>query len=486
MNVSVFTSVTLHRMLVLPVFIMLALMIVPAQAVEKGFADLAERLMPAVVNVSITTTVSSGGSVMQGSPFEEFFEDFMDRQNGAPNKNNGKKEVTSVGSGFVIDPKGIIVTNNHVIEKAEKITVNFSNGDKYDATLVGRDAKTDIAVLKVDAPKDLPSVRFGDSQKARVGEWVIAIGNPFGLGGSLSAGVISAINRDINSGPYDSFIQTDAAINKGNSGGPLFNMDGEVIGVNTAIISPTGGSVGIGFSIPADMAQTVINQLLEFGETRRGWLGVRIQTVTDELAEGLGMSKPKGALIAEIIEDGPADKAGLKQGDVILRFNNKEVAEMRDLPRIVAETGINKKVQVEVLRRGKIVRKSVTVGRLDESEQKDANAAPAPQDQPVEKDVAILGMHLEPLTDAARDRAGMGKDDAGVLIAKVAPNSAAALAGLRGGNVIAELDQEQVNTPDDVVQLVKQARKDDKKSVLVLLKTPNGLRFIALKVEEKQ
>ena len=486
MNISVLNPLTVKRVMVVHALICLAVMIVPAQAVEKGFADLAERLMPAVVNVSITTTVNNGGSVMQGSPFEEFFEDFMDRKNGVPNGENSKKEVTSVGSGFVIDPKGIIVTNNHVIEKAEKITVNFSNGDKYDATLVGRDAKTDIAVLKIDAPKDLPSVDFGDSEKARVGDWVIAIGNPFGLGGSLSAGVISAINRDINSGPYDSFIQTAAAINKGNSGGPLFNMEGEVIGVNTAIISPTGGSVGIGFSIPADMAQTVINQLLEYGETRRGWLGVRIQTVTDELAEGLGMSKPKGALIAEIIEDGPAEKGGLKAGDVILRFNNKPVAEMRDLPRIVAETGINKTVQVEVLRRGKIVRKSVTVGRLDETEQKDAKAAPAPKDQPQEKDVVILGMHLAPLTDAARERAGMAKDDAGVLIAKVAPNSAAALAGLRGGNVIAELDQEQVKVPEDVVKLVKQARTDGKKSVLVLLKTPNGLRFIALKVEEKQ
>ncbi len=277
--------------------------------------------------------------------------------------------------------------------------------------------------------------------RSRVGDWVIAIGNPFGLGGSLSAGVISAMNRDINAGPYDSFIQTDAAINRGNSGGPLFNMQGEVIGVNTAIISPTGGSVGIGFAIPADMALPVIEQLRAYGETRRGWLGVRIQTVTEELAESLGMSKPRGALISEVTSGGPAEEAGLKQGDVILRFDRKEVAEMRDLPRIVAETEVNKKVQVEVLRRGKVIKKTVTVGRLDESQDQRAEAKPKKKDpKPAEKP-SILGMQLAPLTEQARAAVGLKASDNGVLIDGVETNSAAALAGLRRGFVIAELDQ---------------------------------------------
>ena len=260
-----------------------------AQNMPQSFADIVEDLMPAVVNISISTTVQNPPGI-QMSPFEDFFEEFMERDEKEPPK---KRRVSSLGSGFVIDPSGIVITNNHVVENAEEIIVNFSNGEKFKAELLGRDPKTDLAVLKVITDKKLPFVKFGDNTKARVGDWVIAIGNPFGLGGSLSVGVISAINRDINSGPYDSYIQTDAAINKGNSGGPLFNLDGEVIGVNTAIISPTGGSVGIGFSIPADMAQIVIMQLREYGETRRGWLGVRIQRITEDLAESLGLSKPK-------------------------------------------------------------------------------------------------------------------------------------------------------------------------------------------------
>ena len=458
-----------------------------AHAVEEGFADLAEKLMPSVVNISISTNVERGfNSPLQGSPFQDFFEDFLERHTNPQDDKNGppQQKQTSLGSGFVIAPEGIIITNNHVIENADKITVNFSNGDKLDAELIGRDVKTDIAVLKVETDKPLPYVSFGDSTRSRVGDWVIAIGNPFGLGGSLSAGVISAMNRDINAGPYDSFIQTDAAINRGNSGGPLFNMQGEVIGVNTAIISPTGGSVGIGFAIPADMALPVIEQLRAYGETRRGWLGVRIQTVTEELAESLGMSKPRGALISEVTSGGPAEEAGLKQGDVILRFDRKEVAEMRDLPRIVAETEVNKKVQVEVLRRGKVIKKTVTVGRLDESQDQRAEAKPKKKDpKPAEKP-SILGMQLAPLTEQARAAVGLKASDNGVLIDGVETNSAAALAGLRRGFVIAELDQNEVTEPQDVVDIVKKAQSDGKKSVLVLLKTANGLRFVALRVTQ--
>ncbi|MEC7266675.1 MAG: Do family serine endopeptidase, partial [Pseudomonadota bacterium] len=335
-----------------------------ARGVPDGFADLAERLMPAVVNISTSQTVDTSATPPGQPPFNDFFEEFF-RQRQDPQAPSRRK-VSSLGSGFVIDPDGIIITNNHVIEEADEIVVNFSDGSKYDATVIGRDPKTDIAVLKINADKALPFVPMGNSSSARVGDWVIAIGNPFGLGGSLSAGVISAINRDINAGPYDSFIQTDAAINRGNSGGPLFNLDGEVIGVNSAIISPSGGSVGIGFSIPADLASSVIAQLRKFGETRRGWLGVRIQAVTDDLAESLGLDKPRGALVSEVSEDGPAKKGGIRVGDVIVRFNGTDVPQMRDLPRIVADTEISKKVKVEVIRRGKSKTLTIVTGRLEE------------------------------------------------------------------------------------------------------------------------
>ena len=449
-----------------------------AQNMPQSFADIVEDLMPAVVNISISTTVQNPPGI-QMSPFEDFFEEFMERDEKEQPKN---RRVSSLGSGFVIDPSGIVITNNHVVENAEEIIVNFSNGEKFKAELLGRDPKTDLAVLKIITEKKLPFVKFGDNTKARVGDWVIAIGNPFGLGGSLSVGVISAINRDINSGPYDSYIQTDAAINKGNSGGPLFNMDGEVIGVNTAIISPTGGSVGIGFSIPADMAQIVITQLREYGETRRGWLGVRIQRITEDLAESLGLSKPKGALVSEIIPGGPADEAGMKQGDVILSFDGKEVAEMRDLPRIVAETPIDKAVQVKVQRRGKVVTLKVKVGRLEESDQlaesQDANS----KKQTNQSGLKLLGLTLEKLDAKTRGRAGLDDDKEGVLIAKVDADSSASESGVKSGDIIIEVDQKSVAKPQDVRDLVNKAKKAGKKSILVLMHTLEGLRFVAIKI----
>lgn len=482
-----------------------------AKGTPDGFADLAEKLMPAVVNVSISSTMKKPPPQMQGKPFEgpfqDFFEDFLNRQNrrGGQNRDqnrdqnkNGeknlkrdespKRKIASLGSGFVIDPSGIIVTNNHVIEDADEITVTFPNGDKFPATLIGRDKKIDLAVLQIKADKPLPFVTFGDNKQSRVGDWVIAIGNPFGLGGSLSAGVISAINRDIQSGPYDSFIQTDAAINRGNSGGPLFNMDGQVIGVNTAIISPTGGSVGIGFSIPADLAVNVIDQLREFGETRRGWLGVRIQTVTDELAEGLNMDKPSGALISEIFPDGPAAVGGIKQGDVILSFNKKPVREMRDLPRIVAETEIGDKVAVDVWRRGKKIRKSVIVGRLEEAEAKQAgkNSEKKPSVKPTDGSVEILGMTLRLLDDKTKLENGLESDDGGVIISHIKRESPAALAGLRPRSIITEVDQQSIRQPEDVTRLISRAREAGKKSVLVLLRSQAGLRFIALRIIEDE
>jgi len=452
-----------------------------ARGAPESFADLAERLAPAVVNISTTQTVDRSSSRDRvPEQFREFFEEFLDRMpQEAPPEH---QKVSSLGSGFVIDPKGIIVTNNHVIEDADEIVVNFTNGDKYDAKVVGRDPKTDLAVLKieVDGKKKFPFVKFGKSGSARVGDWVIAIGNPFGLGGSLSAGVISAINRDINAGPYDSFIQTDAAINRGNSGGPLFNLDGEVIGVNSAIISPSGGSVGIGFSIPSDLVQTVIAQLQEYGETRRGWLGVRIQQVTYELAETLGLKKAQGALVSEVSKGGPAEKGGVEVGDVIIRFDGKKVDEMRDLPRIVAETDIDKRVDVDIMRGGKEKKLFIVTGRLDETpvlakdDEKPSSGA--------QKGPEVMGMALRDLDDAARSRYNIPGDVTGALIVSITPNSNAAEAGVRPGDVVTKIGQTTVTSVSEGTKALEAAQKSGQSSVLLLLRNSSGLRFIALKL----
>lgn len=447
-----------------------------------GFADLAEKLMPAVVNISISQTVEN--KLPQGHPpMNEFFEEFFGQpmpQQQAP----GPRKVSSLGSGFVVDAAGIIITNNHVIENADEITVKFSNGEEYGATIIGRDPKTDLAVLQIKAGKKLPFVKFGDNRASRVGDWVIAIGNPFGLGGSLSAGVISAINRDINAGPYDSFIQTDAAINRGNSGGPLFNLDGEVIGVNSAIISPTGGSVGIGFSIPADLAKNVIGQLREYGETRRGWLGVRVQQVTDELAEGLGLARAMGALVAEVTPGGPAEKGGLEPGDVIVTFDSKPVPEMRDLPRLVAETSIKKRVPVTVIRKGKRRKLYIVTGRLEEADLARNDTPAKPQKKAKSgKGLVVEGMTLSTLDDALVKRFNLPEGETGIVITQIAAGSQAAEDNIRVGDIIREVDQRKVRQPADVQRLVKAARRSGKKSLLMLLSTGGTLRFFALGLE---
>ncbi|MEM8752618.1 MAG: DegQ family serine endoprotease, partial [Pseudomonadota bacterium] len=431
-----------------------------ASAAPESFADLAERLSPAVVNISTTQTVEApqnSGPRPQfppGSPFEELFRDFFDGD-----RQQGPRTANSLGSGFVIDPQGLIVTNNHVIENADEIVVNFIDGTSLPAELVGTDPKTDVAVLKVTPPTPLAFVPFGESDSARVGDWVIAIGNPFGLGGSVSAGIISARNRDINSGPYDDFIQTDAAINRGNSGGPLFNMDGEVIGVNTAIISPSGGSIGIGFAVPSVLVKTVVAQLREFGRTRRGWLGVRIQAVTDELAEGLGLENPSGALVSEVTPEGPAAEGGVEAGDVILRFDGRDVRTMRDLPRMVAETEVGKDVRVVVWRKGKTQTVKVVLGLLEEGEE---GAPPAEVDKPEAPAAAetALGMKLEPLTSANRGDHNLAEDVKGVLVTEVDGSSVAAQKGIRPGDVIVEVAQEPVATPADVRGGVARAREE--------------------------
>src|SRR5262245_52196152 len=361
-----------------------------------NIADVAERVIDAVVNISTSQKVEVRRGQMpqvpQDSPLDELFKEFFKNrrgQGGDQDSDNtpSTRRVNSLGSGFVIDAQGIVVTNNHVISEADEVTVIFNDGSRLKAEVIGRDTKVDLALLKVKPDKPLKFVKFGDSEKLRLGEWVVAIGNPFSLGGTVTAGIISARNRDINSGPYDNYIQTDAAINRGNSGGPLFNLDGDVIGVNTAIISPSGGSIGIGFAVPSKTALAVIDQLQNFGETRRGWLGVRIQQVTDEIAESLGIKPARGALVAGVDEKGPARPAGIEPGDVIVKFDGKEIKEMRDLPRVVADTPVGKEVPVQVIRKGKEETKTVTLGRLEDGERQASLTTPqtTPETKPVIK-----------------------------------------------------------------------------------------------------
>ncbi|MFP4536893.1 MAG: Do family serine endopeptidase [Dichotomicrobium sp.] len=450
-----------------------------AQAQSRGpepVSELARELQGAVVNISTTQLLSDGPSVPvprtpEGSPFDELFEDFLDERGQA-------RRISSLGSGFVIDPSGLIVTNNHVIENADEIIVKFADGKKLTVVeTIGHDDKTDLALLRVEPEQPLRAVSLGDSSQMTVGDWVMAIGNPFGLGGSVSLGIVSAVKRDINSGPYDAFIQTDAAINRGNSGGPLFNMDGEVIGVNTAIISPTGGSIGIGFALPSNTAKRVIAQLREFGETRRGWIGVRIQSLSDEIAESLGMPEAKGALIAAVTPDGPAAQAELEVGDVIIRFNDKPVDNVRQLPRLVAETEIGAEVPVVVQRRGERVTKTLTVGRLNE----DDEDASAETDKP---DDTILGLSLSALTDELRDQYGIADGVEGVVITDVAPDSEAVQRGIVPGTVIIEVSHKPVETPEDVSERIAELRElDDQTALLLLSADADGMRFVALPLE---
>ncbi|MCX8996414.1 Do family serine endopeptidase [Rhizobiaceae bacterium BDR2-2] len=466
----------------------------------ESVADLAEGLLDAVVNISTSQKVqqeeegSPSPTVPDGSPFQELFEDFFKGEG----RRGGNQKVNSLGSGFVIDEKGIVVTNNHVIEGADAIEVIFADGSSLPATLVGTDPKTDLSVLKVEPTKPLKAVKFGDSTKIRIGDWVMAIGNPFGLGGSVTVGIVSARGRNINAGPYDNFIQTDAAINKGNSGGPLFNMDGEVIGINTAIISPSGGSIGIGFAVPTELAANIVNQLSEFGETRRGWLGVRIQPVTDEVAKSLNLEKAGGAMIAGIIEGGPITNGEMKPGDVIVSFNGKTVNDTRDLQRIVAESPIGAPVEARVLRDGKEEAVQITLGRLEDQETAsvgkaddaptDDSAASAPDagsDADANADsVAVLGMTLAYLDDDSRKTYGIGEGVDGLVITEVSPGSGAEKAGLKVGEVVVEIAQEFMATPSDASGRVDALKKEGRRSAHMMIAGPDGnLRFVGVLME---
>ncbi|MEQ8666437.1 MAG: DegQ family serine endoprotease [Rhodospirillales bacterium] len=456
-----------------------------ARSTPESFADLAEDLLPKVVNISTTTVVHGreGPAFPQlppGSPFEDFFEEFFNRQQPQQRERN----ATSLGSGFLISKDGYVVTNNHVIQDADEITVILHDDTRLKAVLVGRDSRTDIAVLKVDPDKDLPYVKFGDSDASRVGDWIVAIGNPFGLGGTVTAGIISARGRDINSGPYDDYIQTDASINRGNSGGPMFNIDGEVIGINTAIFSPSGGSVGIGFAIPTSTAKPVIDQLIDHGEVRRGWLGVHIQQVSEDIAETLGLEDARGALIANIVADGPAADSDLKVGDVILEFDGKPIDEMRELPRVVAETAVGKEVTVSVWRDGERAKATVTLGELPDEEQL-ASADVGGNGQSGEVELSDIGLTASPLNDEIKSLFELDENAKGVIVTAVDEGGPAAEKGIMPGDLIVEVSRSEVSTPTDIQQKIDAAREAGRKVVLMLVESQAGPRFVTVSISQQ-
>lgn len=485
----------------------------PPAMVPNSFADLAARVQDAVVNISTSQQIKSvamnpnmgpgmGPPVPMpqfppGSPFQDFFEEFFNGPFGPMGPGMGGmddpgRKVQSLGSGFVIDgEKGIVVTNNHVIDSADEIKVILHDDTKLDAKVLGRDKETDLALLQVNSPKKLIDVTWGDSDAMRVGDWVLAVGNPFGLGGTVTSGIISARQRNINAGRYDDFIQTDAPINRGNSGGPMFNLRGEVIGINTAIFSPNGGSIGIGFAIPSNLAKPVIEQLLKYGSTRRGWIGVRIQEVTPEIADSMGLGEPRGALIASVTPDGPAAKAGIKQGDVILDFADHPIKEMRNLPRVVADTPINTTVAVKLFRPGakdgQKITLTITPGQLEKAEKNGLlvdNTAPSDNNsQPLQDQaVKMLGLRVAPLNNTLRQRYRLAKDVTGLVVTDVSRQSDAAEKGLMPGDVILEINQKPVAKPEELIQAVKQTKAAGKTSALLLVNTQNNLRFVAVKL----
>jgi serine protease Do len=465
-----------------------------SNAIEKpDFSELAEELIPSVVSVSVmiaaNDTVSQPRSPQApqfppGSPFEDFFKDFFERR-GAPPRGmpppRQKRNQSAMGSGFIIDKKGLIVTNNHVIANASSITVVLHDGTSLQAKLLGSDAKTDLALLKVETKIKLKTVKWGDSDEIKVGNWAMAIGNPFGLVNTVTVGIVSARARDINAGPFDDFIQTDASINRGNSGGPLFNLNGDVIGVNTAIYSPSGGSVGIGFAIPSALAQNIVQQLEDHGRTIRGWLGVRIQTVTDDLASSLGLEKAYGALVASSIPNSPAEKAGIKAGDIILNFNGKDVTEMRKLPRFVAETEVNKEVSIVVWRNEKKKTLKVSIAEMKEDKKIMAKKEADKKTTLKEADISELNIRVSQITNDIRLRQNIPEDITGLLITRVEQNSDAERKGIRPGDIIQEVNQTSVSSIEKFRSIIK-TLNGKKKGVLLLVNRQGNINFVALKL----
>ncbi|PWC33131.1 DegQ family serine endoprotease [Azospirillum sp. TSO35-2] len=468
------------------------------QDAPSTFADLAAKVSPAVVNIAAMQDAKPEQRAQRapgipafppGSPFEEFFRQFQDQmnRNGGPNGgSNGEPDDQdqgprgksgALGSGFIIDPAGYVVTNNHVIDGSSDITVTLQDGTALPAKIVGRDAKTDIALLKVTSDKPLPAVDWADSAKTRVGDWVMAVGNPFGLGGTVTKGIVSARGRDIHSGPYDDYFQLDAAINRGNSGGPTFDLNGRVIGINTAIYSPNGGSVGIGFAIPANLAKEVVAQLKDSGKVERGWLGVKIQEITPDIADSVGLPAAKGALVAEVTPDSPAQRAGLKQGDVVLSYAGKPVDNLRDLTRNVAETKAGDTVDLKILHDGREKTVPVRIDRLSEQAQlAAAETAPAEQAEAA----AVKGLKLAPLDPAARKRLGIGDEVQGVVVTGL---SAKTETPIRPGDVIERVGDSAVKNPADVRHHVAEAEKAGQKAVLMLINRQGNESFVALKLK---
>jgi len=462
-----------------------------ARGAPDSFADLVVQVKPAVVNISTTQKVDGPAAsrempqmpdLPEGSPFRDFMEKFFNQQRQGQGGERAQRNVQALGSGFIIDPSGYVVTNNHVIAKASDIKVKLTDGTEYKAALVGKDEKTDLALLKIDAPKALPSVPWGDSDKSREGDWILAVGNPFGLGGTVTAGIISARGRDLTSGPYDDYLQIDAPINRGNSGGPSFNMAGEVIGVNTAIYSPTGGSVGIGFAVPSNMAKQVIAELRKTGTVERGWLGVQIQPVTQDVADSLGLKEAKGALVAGMTDNSPAGKAGVKQGDIIVGFNGAPVAELRDLTRAVASTRKGSVAKVDVLRDGKTQTINVTIAAMPKSEQV-AAAQPEEKDEQTaakgaETGLEALGLRLAPASAETRTKYGLKGEVKGAVVVGILPDAPAAERGINVGDVIVGVGQDRVASVSDVVAKVKRASDSKQKAVLLLIDRKGNERFV--------
>jgi serine protease Do len=450
--------------------------VAPSQFSDEGFAPLIEKVRPAVVNIATTEKPEKADAQQQqmpdfppDSPMGQMFRHFFEQQQ---QQNNEPRHA--LGSGFIVAADGTIVTNNHVIKGAKKIMVTLEDGTSYPATIKGHDDKTDIAVLKIDAKKTLPFVNFGDSDQAKVGNWVVAVGNPFGLGGTVTAGIVSAHGRDLNSGPYDNFIQIDAPINPGNSGGPLFNQHGQVIGIDSAIYSPNGGSVGIGFAIPSNLAKDVVAQLRQHGEVERGWLGVQMQPLTDPLAKAMGRTDANGVLVNEVQPDSPAKKAGLQQGDLITAFNNKPIKDPRDLAMAVAATPAGQTVPVAVVRDGHDKTVDVTVEKLK-------TEVASAQDKEGE---GPIGLALAPLSQDNRGELGLDDTVQGAVVARVAPDSRAAESGVQAGDVIERVGTMSVHNPQDVVKLIKAAQKDKKEAVPLLVMRNGTTYYLALQLVE--
>ena len=475
-----------YRLLITGLIAWAVLLVVPgpgsARPAPDSFADLVEKLTPAVVNITISFSAESKskelpfGELLPGTPPEEFYE-FFNRRGGAPTQ-----PITSLGSGFIIDPSGLVVTNNHVIADADEITVVLDDNSRLDAKVIGRDPKTDLALLKVESSKSLPFVQFGNSDGARVGDWVIAIGNPFGLGNTVTAGILSARGRDINAGPYDDFLQTDAPINRGNSGGPMFDMSGKVIGVNTLIYSPSGGSVGIGFATPSAIVGPVIAQLREFGQTRRGWLGVRIQSVSPEIAESHKLAAATGAFVAAVIEHSPATAGGILQGDIILRFNGQEVSSRRVLPRIVADTSVGSSVPVIVWRKGEHVPLEVTIGRLEEYEL--ANATAALAGAPSEMEFASLGLTLAHITAKLREKYSLADDSTGVVVTNV-NEDINGHADLLPGDLIVGLGSGRITDLSKFRMLLDRQRRSESVNIVLLRQRGDKSEFVTVEINRR-